>query len=81
MRVLLKLSPQNQITLRKDLRAALGACSHVEVEPVKGGLMLRPAIAMSLDQAKEAYGEHGFTVEVLKEALGIVARRGGGSKR
>ena len=75
MRVLLKISPQNQITLRRELRAALGSCSHVEVQPVKGGLMLRLAVDLSLDQAQEVYGRHGFTVEVLKEALAIVKRR------
>ncbi|WP_203070124.1 hypothetical protein [Falsiroseomonas ponticola] len=79
MRVLLKLSPQNQITLRKDLRAALGPCSHVEVEPVKGGLMLRPAIGLTMEEARAAYGKHGFTEEVLAEALRIVQRRGPGS--
>ncbi|WP_439550657.1 hypothetical protein [Falsiroseomonas sp.] len=75
MRVLLKISPQNQITLRRDLRAMLGPCSHVEVEPVKDGLMLRGAVAMSIEQAQAVYGQHGFTQEVLREALMIVKRR------
>lgn len=75
MRVLLKISPQSQITLRKDLRAALGPCSHVEVEAVKGRLILRPALGMTLDEAREAYGKHGITEEVLREALRIVKRR------
>lgn len=81
MRVLLKISPQSQITLRKDLRAALGPCSHVEVEveAVKGRLILRPAAGLTLDEAREAYGKHGITVEVLKEALTIVKRRQGGA--
>lgn len=79
MRVLLKISPQSQITLRKELRAALGPCSHIEVETVKGGLMLRPAAAMTMEQAQAIYGSHGFTAEVLKEALSIVKRRDGSS--
>ncbi len=77
MKVLLKISPQNQITLRRDLRAMLGPCSYVEVEPVKGGLMMRGAVAMTLEEAQQVYGRHGFTVEVLREALSIVQRRQG----
>lgn len=80
MKVLLKVSPQNQITLRKDLRSVLGSCSHVEVEAVKDHLILRPAVAMSVERAQEIYGRHGFTAEVLKEALAIVRRRGEVSK-
>lgn len=75
MAVLLKLSSQRQLTLPKTLVERMGSPSYFEALLVKGELILRPGLKMTLAEAEEAYGRHGITQEVLREALRIVAGR------
>ena len=49
--VLLKVSPQGQVTLRRAMRTALKNPSHFEAWIENGTLMLRPALAASPAEA------------------------------
>ena len=73
-RVLLKVSSQGQVTLRREVREALGNPRHLECWMDRGTLMLRPAVSATLDEAEALYGRHGITRDVLVEALRIVRR-------
>jgi hypothetical protein len=72
---LLKVSPQGQVTLTRAIWEAMGEPSHVLAEFVNPNLLLKPARAMTLEEAERRYARHGITAEVLAEALRIVARR------
>lgn len=78
MPVVLKLSPQRQLTLPRALVEAMGSPSYFEAVLVNKDLVLRTAVKMTLAEAEAAYGKHGITREVLREALKIVAKREGG---
>ncbi|ATR20670.1 hypothetical protein CTJ15_10420 [Roseomonas sp. FDAARGOS_362] len=75
-RVLLKVSPQGQVTLRRGVREALGNPRHLECWMEQGTLRLRPAVSATLDEAEAMFGKQGITRDVLVEALRIVRRRG-----
>jgi len=75
--ILLKVSRQGQVTLRRDVRKALGDPRHLEAWIDKGTLMLRPAISATVDQAAGIFGKQGITRDVLVEALRIVKTRRG----
>ncbi len=72
---LLKVSSQGQVTLPRAIRARMGNPSHLEAELVKGDLVLRKGLHMTLDEAELAFSKHGLTRAVLQEALRITARR------
>lgn len=74
-RVLLKVSPQGQVTLRRGVREALGNPRHLECWMEGGVLMLRPALSATLEEAEALFGEQGITRDVLVEALRLVRRR------
>lgn len=76
MPTVLKVSRQGQLTLTRPVLAALGnpRFLEAEVQPDRT-LLLRPALKMTLDEAEEAFAEHGITKEVLVEALRILKRR------
>jgi hypothetical protein len=76
MPTVLKVSRQGQLTLTRPVLAALGNPRFFEAElrPDRT-LLLRPALKMTLDEAAEAFGEHGITAEVLTEAFRILKRR------
>lgn len=73
--ILLKVSRQGQITLRRNLRKALGDPQHLSGRLEDGALVLRPAIAATPEEAEALFGRQGITREVLVEALRMVARR------
>jgi hypothetical protein len=73
--VVLKLSPNRQLTLTKAIVEAMGSPSYFEAELVKRELILRPGLKLTLDEADLRFGKHGITREVLTEALRIVAKR------
>lgn len=76
MPTVLKLSRQGQLTLPRRVREALGHPRFLEAElRPDGTLLLQPALKMTLDEATEAFAEHGITKEVLVEALRLVRRR------
>jgi len=75
--VVLKLSPNRQLTLTKGIVEAMGSPSYFEAELVKRELILRPGVKLTLDEAELRFGKHGITQEVLTEALRIVARKEG----
>lgn len=72
---LLKISPQNQISLNKRMREELGSPSHIEVEVVNGNLVVRPAHKLTLEEAERRYRRHGITAEVLEQAFRLVRAR------
>jgi hypothetical protein len=74
-RVILKVSPQGQVTLRRDVMTALKQPRHLEAWVENGTLMLRPAVAATLEAAEGMFGKQGITRDVLVEALRIVRRR------
>ncbi len=76
MAIMLKISSQRQVTLPKALVERMGSPSYFEAELVKGELILRPGAKLTLEEAEAAFGKHGITQEVLREALRIVAARG-----
>ncbi len=76
-RVILKVSPQGQVTLRQDVLAALGRPRHMEAWIEAGTLMLRPAVSATLAEAEEMFAKQGITRDVLVEALRIVRKRQG----
>ena len=71
----LKVSPQRQVTLPKDVWEAIGKPSYVEAEVVKGDLVIRSSEYKTLEEAEHAWGKHGITRAVLVEALKIVEGR------
>jgi hypothetical protein len=76
MPTVLKLSPQRQLTLNREIVRALGNPRFFEAElRPDGTLLLRPALKMTLDEAAEAFAEHGITAEVLTEAFRVLQRR------
>ncbi|WP_198369588.1 hypothetical protein [Roseomonas rosulenta] len=74
-RAILKVSPQGQVTLRRDVLAALRNPRMLEAWVEKGTLMLRPALSGSLAEAEAIFAKQGITRDVLVEALRIVQRR------
>lgn len=76
-RAVLKVSSQGQVTLRREVRAALGNPRHLECWVDDGTLMLRPALSATLDEAAGMLGKQGITRDVLIEALKIVRGKGG----
>lgn len=78
-RTILKVSPQGQVTLRKDVLAALRHPRSLEAWIEDGTLMLRPAMSATLDEAAAVFGKQGITRDVLVEALRIVKQRQGQS--
>lgn len=75
MPVLLKVSSQGQVTLRRAMRAALKNPRHFEAWIENGTLMLRPALAASPAEAEALLGTQAITREVLIEALRVVRER------
>jgi hypothetical protein len=74
-RVILKVSPQGQVTLRREVLEALKRPRHLEAWIENGTLMLRPAVSVTLAEAEVMFGKQGITRDVLVEALRIVQRR------
>jgi hypothetical protein len=74
-RVMLKVSPQRQVTLTNVIWEAMLRPSHVIAEVVKGKLSLTPVFGTDIEEAARLYGKAGITAEVLAEAMRIVERR------
>ncbi len=74
--VVLKVSKQGQVTLRREVRTALGNPRHLECWVEDRTLHLRPAMSATLDEAEGMLGEQGITRDVLIEALKIVRAKG-----
>ncbi len=74
-RVMLKVSPQRQVTLTNAIWEAMLKPSHVVAELVKGKLSLTPVFGTDIEEAARLYGKAGITAEVLAEAMRIVERR------
>ncbi len=75
MTMMLKLSPQRQLTLPKTVVELMGSPSYFEAVIVNGDLVLRPGLKLTLAEAEEALRKHSITRDVLKEALRIVERK------
>ncbi|MDL1950017.1 acetylglutamate kinase [Acidobacteria bacterium ACD] len=74
MPTVLKVARQGQLTLTRKVLAALGNPRFFEAEILPDRtLLLRPALKMTLDEAEEAFAEHGITKEVLVEALPYIS--------
>ena len=74
-RVMLKVSPQRQVTLTKPIWDRMHRPSHVVAEVVKEKLVLTPVLGTDIEEAARRYGKAGITMEVLAEALRIVEAR------
>ncbi len=74
--MIVKVSPQGQVTIPKALRAALGNVRRMEARIERQCLVLRPVMADSVEDAVRQYGaEHAITIEVMQEALRVVHER------
>ncbi len=74
-RIMLKVSPQRQVTLTNAIWESMLKPSHVIAEVVKGKLTLLPVFGTDIEEAARLYGKAGITAEVLAEAMRIVDRR------
>ena len=79
--VLMKVSSQGQVTIRRAMRAALNHPGHFAAWIENGTIILRPAMAASPAEAELLFGRHAITREVLVEALRIVRDRRGRKAR
>lgn len=70
--MILKVSPQGQVTIPKAFRQTLGQPRAMEARIERSMLVLRPLIAESLAEAERMFRGDGITLEVLTEAVRIV---------
>jgi hypothetical protein len=73
--MIIRISPQWQLTIPKALREQFGPARLVEARMERMTLMLSPITAPSVPTAARAWAPEGITAEVLMEALALVARR------
>ena len=73
--MIIRVSPQWQVTIPKSLRARLGAPKQMEARLDRMSLVLTPIIMDSPQAAEAALRPEGITAEVLLVAMDIVAAR------
>jgi hypothetical protein len=73
--MLIRISPQWQITIPTALRGAFGRASQAEVRMERGVMMVRPVIAPSADWVESQFAPQGITKEVLWEAMRVIEGR------
>jgi bifunctional DNA-binding transcriptional regulator/antitoxin component of YhaV-PrlF toxin-antitoxin module len=73
--MLIRVSPQWQITIPKSLRSQLGKPKHMEARIERGRLVLTPVISEDPASVAKAFKPEGVTTEVLMEAMELIARR------
>ena len=73
--MLVRISPQWQITIPTALRVRFGQATQAEIHLEDGVLMVRPAVAPSADWVESQYAPQGITKEVLWEAMRVIEGR------
>ena len=73
--MLVRVSPQWQITIPTALRARFGQTRQAKVRLENGVLMVRPVIASSADWVESQFAPQGITKEVLWEAMRVIEAR------
>lgn len=73
--MIIRVSPQGQITIPKALRTQLGPCRRMEARVERMALVLRPILADTPEQGERMWGAEGITAEVLMQAIRIVEAR------
>ena len=73
--MLVRASPQWQLTIPKALRARFGPVQQAEINLEDGVLMVRPVVAPSPDWVERQYAPQGITKEVLWEAMRVIEGR------
>jgi hypothetical protein len=70
--MLIRVSPQWQITIPSALRGEFGQVAQAEVRMERGVMMVRPVIAPSADWVESNFAPQGITKEVLWEAMRVI---------
>jgi hypothetical protein len=70
--MIIRVSPQWQLTIPKALRPPLGAVRQMEARIEQRALVLRPLMAESVEAAARQFAPHGITAEVLFEAFRVI---------
>jgi hypothetical protein len=73
--MLVRVSPQWQITIPTALRPAFGQARQAEARMEHGVLVVRPVIAPSPDWVENQFAPQGITKEVLWEAMRVIEAR------
>lgn len=73
--MLVRVSPQWQITIPKALRRRFGQVRQAELRMEDGVLMVRPVLAPSAEWVESSFAPQGITREVIWEAMGLIEAR------
>ncbi len=73
--MIIRISPQWQLSIPKAIRPHLGATKQLEARMEDNVLMLRPVLAASVEGLVEALAPEGMTREVLYEAMRLIEAR------
>jgi hypothetical protein len=73
--MLIRISPQWQITIPKAFRERFGPSRQAEARFERMALVLRPVLADGVLQGSAMFRPEGITTEVLVAALDLVERR------
>lgn len=73
--MIIKVSPQGQVTIPKALRAKLGEPRRMEARVEREALVLRPVLAESPEAGEQLWGKEGITAEVLWQAIRLLDAR------
>jgi hypothetical protein len=73
--MLIRISPQWQVTIPKALRPHFGPARQVEARMENMALVLRPVLASTASDGAALFAAEGITTEVLMAAMAVVERR------
>lgn len=73
--MLIRISPQWQVTIPKALRPHFGPARMVEARMENMALTLRPVLASTARDGAALFAAEGITTEVLMAALALVEKR------
>lgn len=73
--MVIRISPQWQVTIPKAFRPQLGSGGRLEARMEDGALVLRPVLAPSADWAERHFAPEGITREVIWEAMRLIESR------
>ena len=73
--MIIRISPQWQVTIPKAFRPPLGNAGQLEAQLEDGALVLRPVLAPSAGWVERHFAPEGITREVLWEAMRLIEDR------
>ena len=73
--MVIRISPQWQVTIPRAYRPQLGSTGQLEAQLEEGALVLRPVLAPSAEWAERHFMPEGITREVLWEAMRLIESR------